>query len=51
MLSSFRYDDRDDEVVGVSDPKLVGRGASIVEQDERAETLFPTLDDRGGPRG
>jgi polyphosphate kinase len=43
VLSRFEYDDRDDEVVGVPDPKLVGRGASIVEQDERAEQLFPTL--------
>jgi polyphosphate kinase len=43
VLSRFRYDDRDDDVVGAPDPQLVGRGASIVEQDERAETLFPTL--------
>jgi polyphosphate kinase 2 len=43
VLARFRYDDRDDEVVGAPDPKLVGRGAALVEQDERAEQLFPTL--------
>jgi polyphosphate kinase 2 len=43
VLSQFRYADRDDEVVGAPDPQLVGRGANIVEQDERADTLFPTL--------
>jgi polyphosphate kinase 2 len=43
VLSLFRYDDRDDDIVGTPDPQLVGRGANLVEQDERAETLFPTL--------
>ena len=43
VLSRFRYDDRDDGVVGTPDPKLVGRGADIVEQDEKAEQLFPSL--------
>jgi len=43
VLSQFEYDDRDEEAIGTPDLKLVGRGADIVEQDERAETLFPTL--------
>src|SRR5215204_3251902 len=43
VLSRFSYPDRDDDVVGEPDPLIVGRGASLVEQDERAETLFPTL--------
>ena len=49
VLSQFRYADRDDGVVGAPDPQLVGRGVNIVEQDERADTLFPTLQDRDGP--
>jgi hypothetical protein len=43
VLNSFPYEDRDRDVVGTPDPLLVGRGADLLEEDERADTLYPSL--------
>ena len=43
VLNRFPYVDRDTDVVGTPDPLLVGRGADLLEDDERADTLYPTL--------
>ena len=43
VLARFRYDDRNDDTVSRPDPLLVGRGADLLEEDEHAEALFPSL--------
>jgi hypothetical protein len=43
LLSQFTYDDKDAEVVGAPDPKLVGRASDLFEEDERPERQFPQL--------
>ncbi|HEX8496424.1 MAG TPA: polyphosphate kinase 2 [Actinomycetales bacterium] len=45
VLSTLPYDDKDDDVVGVPDPLIVGIGpsAQMFELDEGAGRLFPTL--------
>ena len=43
VLHAFDYDGKDVEVVGVPDPRIVGRGVDLFEQGERAGALFPRL--------
>jgi len=42
VLSRFDYPDRDDTVVGVPDPQIVGSAASILEQDARPPLSPPS---------
>jgi polyphosphate kinase 2 len=43
LLSLFRYDDKDTEVVGTPDPLLVGPASQVFEDDEQPGRQFPQL--------
>jgi polyphosphate kinase 2 len=43
LLSQFRYDEKDAELVGTPDPRLVGSAAQLFEDDERPTRQFPQL--------
>src|ERR671938_75616 len=43
VLDRFDYTDKDDEVVGVPDPLIVGPAATLLEQGEGVTHLFPQL--------
>jgi len=45
VLTSVPYDDKDEDIVGAPDPRIVGIGpnAPMFEMDEGSERLFPTL--------
>jgi polyphosphate kinase 2 len=43
LLTRFEYDKKDDEVVGRTDPLLVGRASQLFEDDERPTRQFPQL--------
>jgi len=43
LLSRFGYDDKDVEVAGTPDPRLVGRASQLFEDDERPFRQFPQL--------
>ncbi len=43
VLSRFDYSDKDVDVVGVPDPKLVGRASRLFEEGERSTRQFPQL--------
>ncbi len=43
VLSQFDYANKDPEVVGVPDPRLVGRASQLFEADERPSQQFPQL--------
>jgi polyphosphate kinase len=43
VLSRFRYDDRDGELVGQPDPLLVGPAHQLFEDDEQPTRQFPQL--------
>jgi polyphosphate kinase 2 len=43
LLTQFDYANKDDEVVGATDPLLVGRASQIFEDDERPTRQFPQL--------
>lgn len=43
VLSQFDYPEKDEEVVGKVDKKIVGKGKKILEEGESATRLFPTL--------
>jgi polyphosphate kinase 2 len=43
VLHAFDYTGKDEQVVGVPDRRIVGRGVELFEQGERAGTLFPSL--------
>lgn len=42
VLSRFNYPDKDPEIVGTPDPRIVGSALAIFEQDERP-ARFPPL--------
>ena len=43
VLSMFPYDDKDEDLVGVPDPRIVGPAGRVIEQGERADRVFPEL--------
>jgi polyphosphate kinase 2 len=43
VLSRFDYEGKDEELVGRPDPRIVGPAAQVIEQDERADRVFPDL--------
>jgi polyphosphate kinase 2 len=43
VLSLFPYDDKDDELVGLPDPRIVGPAGRVIEHGERADRVFPEL--------
>src|SRR2546430_151672 len=43
LLTRFEYEKKDDEVVGKTDPLLVGRASQLFEDDERPTRQFPQL--------
>ena len=43
VLSLFSYEGKDVELVGVPDRRIVGSAASVMEQGERADRVFPDL--------
>jgi polyphosphate kinase len=43
VLSRFDYDDKDPEIVGTPDPKLVGPASLVVEGAETSPHVFPRL--------
>jgi len=43
LLSRFDYDRKDVEVVGIPDPRLVGRASELFEEGERGSVPFPQL--------
>jgi polyphosphate kinase 2 len=43
VLSLFDYDEKDRELVRPPDPQIVGSEASVIEEGERADRVFPDL--------
>ena len=43
VLSLFPYDKKDEDLVGTPDWHIVGPAASVIEQGERADRVFPDL--------
>jgi len=43
LLTRFEYGNKDREVVGAPDPKLVGRASQLFEDDEGPTRQFPQL--------
>ncbi len=43
VLSGFSYDNKDPEIVGQPDPKIVGSASQLFEADERPGRQFPAL--------
>ena len=43
VLSLYDYADRDDDVVGRPDPKIIGPAALVVEGTEMSPRVFPRL--------
>jgi polyphosphate kinase len=43
VLSRFDYEDKDVELVRHPDPHIVGSAASVLEEGERADRIFPDL--------
>jgi polyphosphate kinase 2 (PPK2 family) len=43
VLSRFGYDNKDLEIVGQPDPKIVGSASQLFEDDERPGRQFPAL--------
>ena len=43
VLSLFQYDDKDVELVGTPDGRIVGPATSVIEHGERSDRVFPDL--------
>ncbi|MDQ1628966.1 MAG: polyphosphate kinase [Actinomycetota bacterium] len=43
VLSQFDYDEKDHELVGTPDSRIVGSAVSVIEHGERADRVFPDL--------
>jgi polyphosphate kinase len=43
LLSRFEYKDKDRELVGAPDPKIVGRAVDMLEVDEQPNRPYPAL--------
>jgi polyphosphate kinase len=43
VLHTFDYDDKDEDVVGVPDSLIIGRGVELFEQGEHGGTVYPRL--------
>ncbi|MCW2542051.1 MAG: putative polyphosphate kinase [Frankiales bacterium] len=43
VLSSMDYEGRNDELVGIPDPAIVGPASQVFERGERPDRLFPRL--------
>ena len=43
VLSRFEYENKDDEVVGTTDPVLLGPASRLFEEDELPSHPFPQL--------